>query len=83
MFFEKDIRIKFFVEFKKYKANTCIFGIVVYKFCHRQKLCPIILLLINKYLEINLYCAILPFNLAIYLNIKCNRELLLDIEEIT
>ena len=55
------------VEFKKYVANISIFGIIISKFCYKKKLYSIILLEIDKSLEIDFYYIILPFSLTVHL----------------
>lgn len=54
------------------------FGNIVSKVHHVKKLWPITLLHINKSLKIDLYCAILPFNLAVFLQFKSNRKFFLN-----
>lgn len=44
-----------------------IFSIIINKFYYRNKVCQIVLFLININLEVNFYCGILSFNLAINL----------------
>ena len=70
------------VKLKGRMADTSIFSIIINKLCHRKKLCPIILLKVDKDLEVSFHCAILPFSLTICLWMEGNREFLLDIEEI-
>lgn len=55
------------IKLEKYLANTCVFGIIIGKFCHWQKLSLIILFLIDKNLKKDFYDAILLFNLAVSL----------------
>ena len=61
---------------------TGIFGVVVSKLRHKKKLCPIILLKVDKGLELGFYHTILPFNLAVYLQIEGGREFPLNTKEI-
>lgn len=70
------------VKLKKDMANICIICIVVYIFHYRQEPCSVILLLIDKCSKVNLYHAVLPLGLAIYLNMESNREFSLNIKEI-
>lgn len=70
------------VKFKKRITNTCIFCINIYKFRHRQKLCPVILLLIDKKPWTGFHSAILLLSPAIYLRIKGYRQLLLDTKKV-
>ena len=69
-------------ELKKCIANVSILNIIVSKFCYKKKLYPIILLKVYKNLEVGFYYTILPLNLPVYLQIKSDRESLLDAEEI-
>ena len=48
-------------------TSASIFGIILDKLRHRKKLYSIILLKIDKDLEVNFYCAILPFGLTVRL----------------
>ena len=59
-------------------AGASISGIIVGKLYYKKKLCLIILLKVDKSLEINFYCIILPLNLAVCLQIKGGRKFLLD-----
>ena len=60
------------VELKKCVAGASIFDIIISKLCHGKKICPIILLKFDKNLEVDFYCTIQPFSLAICLQIKGN-----------
>ena len=53
------------IKLKKYVVNASIFGIIIYKLCHKKKTYLVILLKIDKGLEICLYYILLSFNLAI------------------
>ena len=70
------------IELEKYVANISIFDNIVGKFCYKKKSYPIILLKVDRDLEIDFYCAILLFGLTIYLWIKSNRKFLLNTKEI-
>ena len=63
----RNPRVIFAVELKRYMVGASIFGIIVGKFHHKKKLCPIILLKVVKNLEISFYCAILSFGLTVCL----------------
>ena len=54
-------------EVERYIAGPHIFGIVECKFRHRQEPYQVVLLLINKSLEICLYCVIVPLSLTLCL----------------
>lgn len=70
------------IQHKIYIADIYIFYIVICKLCYWQKLGLIILLEIDKKLEIIIYYAVLPFDLAISLRIKNSKELLFDTKEV-
>ena len=55
-------------------GGTCILGIVVCELGHGQESCLVVLLLIDKGLEICLHRTILSLYLAIYLRIKGYRQ---------
>ena len=63
-------------------ASTNICSVIVSKLHHNKKPYLIILLKIDKNLEINFYYIILPLNLAVYLQIESDKEFLFDIKEI-
>ena len=69
------------IELKKYVTNANILSIIISKFCHRNKPYQFILLEINKNLKIGFYYIILPFNLAVRLQVEGNKKFPLDIEE--
>lgn len=66
------------VELERHMVSTRIFCFVVYKFCHREKPCLVILLLIDKSLEKDFFDIVLPLCMTIYLRIKGCKQLLLD-----
>ena len=55
------------IKLKRHMANASIPGIIIGKFCHEKKLCPIILLKVDKNLEVGFYCTILSFGLTVHL----------------
>lgn len=63
-------------------AYARIFSIVIHKLSHWQKTGLIILLKINKGLEVSLHNTVLPLCLAIYLKVESCQKLLFDVEEI-
>lgn len=63
-------------------TSTCIFSIILYKFCYRMISFLIILFPINEYPEVGLYNTILSLSQAIYLRIKSDKKLPLDIKEV-
>ena len=72
----------FVVELEKHMVNTSIFDIIIGKLRYGKKLGLIILLKVDKGLEVDFDCTILPLGLAIHLWIKGNRKFLLDVKEI-
>ena len=60
-----------------------IFRIIISKFSYKKKLGLIILFVIDKNLEIHLYCTILFLALAISWRMQSSEELLLDLKKIT
>ena len=72
----------FAIELEKYMANTGILGIIISKLRYGKKLCPIILLKVDKGLEIGFHCTILLLSLVIRLWVEGSRESLLDAKEI-
>ena len=71
--FERNARLLFAIELERYVADTRIFGIIIYKFYHGQEFCQVILLSINKNLEIRLHYTVLPLYLIIYLMLESFR----------
>ena len=69
-FLVRNARMIFAVELKKRVAGASIFVIAIGKLCYGKKTCPIILLEIDKGLEVGFYYNILPLSLAIYLRMK-------------
>ena len=63
-------------------ANTGIHDIIVGKLRYKQKLCLIILLKVDKDLEIGFYCIILPLSLAICLWVEDDGESLFDVKKV-
>ena len=70
------------IELKKCVVGASILGIVVSKLYHGKKLCPIILLEVDKGSEVGFHCAILSFDLTIRLWVEGDGEPLLDAKEI-
>lgn len=63
------------VEFKWHMASICILGIVIYKFRYWQESCLIILLPVDKSLEVNLYYIVVSFYLSISLKVESLEKL--------
>ena len=63
------------IEPEKCVISSYILYIIIYKFRHMQELCPVVLLSINKGLEVSLYYAILSLYWTICLWIEDYRIL--------
>ena len=70
------------IELEKCVAGAGILGIVVSKLRHGKKSCQIILLKVDKGLEIGFHRTILPLSLAVRLQMEDGGESPLDAEEI-
>ena len=70
------------IELEKYVAGAGIFGIVIGKLRHKKKPCLIILLKIDKGLEIGFHHTILPLCLIVCLRVENSREFLFNAKEI-
>ena len=70
------------IELEICMTGAGILGIVVGKFCHGKKPCPIIILKVDKGLEIGFHCTILLFRLAVRLLLEDDRKSPLDAKEI-
>ena len=70
------------VKLKKCMVSISILGVIIGKLRHEKKLCLIILLDVNKGLEVDFHHAILPFILSLCLWVKDDREFMLDTKEI-
>ena len=78
----EDTRMIFAIELKKCVASTGIFGVIIGKLYYEKKPYLIILLKVDKNLEVSFYYAILLFGLIVYLWVKDNEKSLLDTKEI-
>ena len=72
----------FAIELERCVTSTGILSIIINKFRYKKKSYLIILLKVNKNLEVSFYHTILPFNLAVCLQVKGNKEFLFDVKEI-
>ena len=63
-------------------AGVGILGIVVSKLRYKKKLCPIILLKVDKILEVDFYCAIPLSGLTVYLWVEGSEKSPLYAKEI-
>lgn len=65
------------VELRRRIVDTYILCIIVRKFCLEQEPCPVVLLLIEKNMKINLHYTIFSFDPTFHLLIKYNAKHLL------
>ena len=72
----------FVIKFEKYVADAGILGVIIGKLHHRKKPYPIILLKVDKSLEVGLHYTILSFGLIVCLWVKSSRESPFDTKEI-
>ena len=70
------------IELESCVAGASILGIVIGKLRHGKKPCLIILLEVDKGLEVGFHCTILPLSLAIRLRVEGGGKSLLDTKEI-
>ena len=70
------------IELESCVAGAGIFGIIVSKLRHGKKPYPIILLEVDKSLEVGFHCTILPLSLAVCLRVKSGGESPLNTKEI-
>lgn len=70
------------VQLERYVTGADILSIIICKFGHGQKPCPVVLLKIDEYSKICLYRAILSFDLAVTLRVKGGRESPLNAKEV-
>ena len=70
------------IELERYIAGAGILSIIVGKLCYGKKLYPIILLEVDKSLEISFHRIILLLNLAVHLQVEGNGKFPLDAKEI-
>ena len=57
--------------------SASIFGIIINKLCYKKKSYPIILFQVDKSLKVGFYYAILPYSLAIHLQVYDAGEFLI------
>lgn len=71
----------FAVELERCMASIYILCIIICKFHYGQESCLVILLSIDKYLEVGLHRAVLPLGLAFCLRRKSNKKLLFNVKK--
>ena len=70
------------VQLKSCMAGACVFGIIISKFGNWKESGLIVLIKIDKNLKKNFYSIVLPFSLAVSLQIKGVEKPMLDAEEV-
>ena len=70
------------IKLKKRVADVGIPSVVIDKLRYKKKPCPIILLKVDKGLEISFHCTILSLRLAVRLRVEGDGEFPLNIKEI-
>lgn len=68
----------FAIEFERHMPSAVVFYIVISKFGHRYRFCPIVIFVTDKKPNISIYGTILSLGLAIGLKMKSYRKFLLD-----
>lgn len=58
------------IKFRRYMTGIGVFCVVVSEFSHREKSSSVILLIIDKGIEVDFYDTVFPFCLTISLGIK-------------
>ena len=71
------------IELKKCVAGAGILGVIVGKLYYKKKPCPIILLQVDKNLEISFYCTILLLYVVVRLQVEGSGKFALNAKEIT
>ena len=70
------------IELKRCMVDASILGIIKSEFRHVKKLCPIILLKVDKTSEVGFHRTILPLSLAVCLRVEGGGDFPLDAKEI-
>ena len=60
------------INLKRSIAGASVLSVIVVELHHGKKLCQIIMLKVDKGLEINFHCTIVPLSLAVSLWVKSN-----------
>ena len=71
------------VQLERRVTGACVFCIFISKLGHQQEPSLVILLEVDKALEIRLHGAVLPLGLPVCLRMKGGRKPSLDVEEVT
>lgn len=81
VFFIRDMRIIVAVQLKGCVVGASIFCIIIDQFNYWKEFCPIVLLKVDKDLEIDFHYTVLPFSLAVNLRVKGSKKSLLNVQE--
>ena len=71
------------VQLKMYVADVGIFRIIIDEFSYWKKPYSVVLLKVNKGMEISFHCAVLSFGLAVSLGFKGCKKSLFGSEKVT
>ena len=66
------------VQLKRCVAGAGVFRIIIGKFSYRKESCPVVLLEVDKSLEVGFHRAVLPLGLAVSLRVEGGGESLLN-----
>ena len=70
------------VQLEKHVTGACVLRIVISELSHWQKPILVILLEVDKGLEVRLHGAVLPLGLPVCLRMEGDREPSLDVEKV-
>ena len=70
------------VRLKRSVTGAGIFRIVICKFSYWKESCPVVLLEVDKGLEVSFYGAVLPLGLTVCLRVERGGELAFDAKEV-
>ena len=70
------------VQLKKCVAGAGVFCIIISKFRHQKKSCPVVLFEVDKGSEVDFYRAVLPLGLAVSLRVKDGGEFLFNAKKV-
>lgn len=76
--FLKNVMVVAVVQLKRCVADAGIFRIIIAKFSYWKKLCPVVLLKVDKSSKVSFYYFDLPLGLTVSLKMKSIRESLLN-----
>ena len=78
VFFVRDAKVVTAVQLKRCIADAGIFRIIIGKFSHWNESCPVILLKVDKGLEVGFHRAVLPLGLVVSLKVEGGKKSLFN-----